>query len=475
MNGDGADREELLRQFESIISGAGLGDLEGLAEVLSLVVDRQSPGGRRPHLRRPPRNDLAIYRVRVDLEGARPPIWRRLDLRSDLHLDSVHRVLQASFDWLDYHLYRFSIGGGPFEPDSELFLCPFDIAEGEDDGVPDSDVRLDEVIQDPGDVLDYVYDYGDSWELKIRLEEVLPPGDEPPAAVCIDGRRAAPPEDCGGLTDEHRLAEVLDDPAHFDLDQINQSLRDPFLVLRQLGVPARLVEMATQLRMTDAGDDLVVRLLGLTTPGAEPSREEKTAALGAFVWFLDRAGEEGFALTDAGYLKPADVEAACEVVPAMGTWIGKNNREINASPLLAFRESLQSLGLFRKYKGRLLRTRAGDRAAGDPDRLWDHLVGRLASGRSGFDQDGRLLILVHAATSSDGSLDMEKVGQTLSHLGWVRSDGEPLGRYAAYQVSHNPLNVLDNVTDTRVVSYGERRLSAQAIALARQALIGSGK
>ncbi|MFP3883601.1 MAG: IS1096 element passenger TnpR family protein [Actinomycetota bacterium] len=80
--------EDQLRRFESIV--AGLDDLR-----------EQEP---RPRLRRPPRDDVAVYRVRVDLDGARPPIWRRLDLRSDITLDVVHKVLQASFGWLDYHL-----------------------------------------------------------------------------------------------------------------------------------------------------------------------------------------------------------------------------------------------------------------------------------------------------------------------------------------------------------------------------------
>ncbi|WP_264072478.1 plasmid pRiA4b ORF-3 family protein [Mycolicibacterium pulveris] len=60
----------------------------------------------RPELRRPPRDELAVYRVRVDLDQARPPIWRRLDLRSDVTLDVPHQVLQAAFSWLDYHLHR---------------------------------------------------------------------------------------------------------------------------------------------------------------------------------------------------------------------------------------------------------------------------------------------------------------------------------------------------------------------------------
>ncbi|THJ07471.1 plasmid pRiA4b ORF-3 family protein, partial [Nocardioides sp.] len=51
-----------------------------------------------PHLRHPKRDEPVIFRVRVDLNDAHPPIWRRLDLRSDLTLAAVHQVLQTAYD-----------------------------------------------------------------------------------------------------------------------------------------------------------------------------------------------------------------------------------------------------------------------------------------------------------------------------------------------------------------------------------------
>ena len=107
-----------------------------------------------------------------------------------------------------------------------MFLCPYDVEEGEDDGIPAKDVTLDETLSEPGDVLRYCYDYGDSWDLRIALESVRPFDESAPVAVCINGRRAAPPEDCGGLRDAGDLAEVLEDPTHFDADEINRLL-DP--------------------------------------------------------------------------------------------------------------------------------------------------------------------------------------------------------------------------------------------------------
>ncbi len=472
MSGNDDEQAALLRQFEAAISGMELADLRELAGNLSLVGERIVRQPSRPELRRPPRAEVVSYRVRVDLDRSVPPIWRRIDLRSDLTLDVVHQVLQSAFDWTDSHLHRFALGGDPFAPGSQVFLCPFDVEEGEpddDEGIPACDVRLDEVLQEPGDVLRYLYDYGDSWELFIGLEQVLPRPADAPAAVCVDGRRAAPPEDCGSLRTAEELAQVLDDPAHFDLAETNQALCEPYFVLREYGVDQRLLDLLNRLRYTDVGDDLASRMLALVSEPTELPAEELRPALAAHRWFLDRAKGGGIELTSAGYLKPVDVEAACAVVPTMGDWIGKNNRESHAAPLLEFRESLQSMGLLRKYKGTLLLTRAGAAAQRDPSKLWAHLASRLVSEKPhDFATVAGLLVLAYAATSAGRELPVRRIAAALSELGWQHRDGRALDGYEIYRL--DVFSALANVSE-RPAKFSDRdRVSPAAAALARAAL-----
>src|SRR5699024_11726143 len=80
----------------------------------------------RPEHRRGAPAPPQVLTVRVDLSAATPPIWRRLELRTELTLKDVHEVLQTAFAWAGYHLWRFSAGGGPFDRSSQLFLCEFD-------------------------------------------------------------------------------------------------------------------------------------------------------------------------------------------------------------------------------------------------------------------------------------------------------------------------------------------------------------
>ena len=151
----------------------------------------------RPSRRRPRRDQPVGLVVRIDLVSARPATWRRVELPSTLMLDEVHELLQLLFGWTDSHLHRFALGASVWDRDAELFLCPYDVEEGEDDGLPTSAVRLDEVLGEVGDKLRYVYDYGDDWMLVLKLERV--DAAPPPRARVTGGRRGAPPDDYGGI------------------------------------------------------------------------------------------------------------------------------------------------------------------------------------------------------------------------------------------------------------------------------------
>jgi Plasmid pRiA4b ORF-3-like protein len=167
-----------------------------------------------PSRRRPRRLDVVTYRVRIDLQGTKPPLWRRLELASDLLLNDLHDVIQVAFGWTDSHLHRFSCGPEYYSHDTEYYLCPFEVEEGEI-GVPEDRVRLDEVLVEVGDKLFYTYDFGDDWQHTIRLEAIVCHKGPAPRAVCTAGRRSGPAEDCGGVYG-YELITAATDPTHAD-------------------------------------------------------------------------------------------------------------------------------------------------------------------------------------------------------------------------------------------------------------------
>jgi hypothetical protein len=47
----------------------------------------------------------------VTLDGIRPSIWRRIQVRRDITLFKLYKILQVVMGWQDYHLHQFVING----------------------------------------------------------------------------------------------------------------------------------------------------------------------------------------------------------------------------------------------------------------------------------------------------------------------------------------------------------------------------
>src|SRR5207344_3292033 len=60
----------------------------------------------------------------------------------------------------------------------------------------------------------YTYDFGDDWEHDVLVEKVLDRDSTISYPRCTGGRRAAPPEDCGGIWGYADLTQTLTDPTH---------------------------------------------------------------------------------------------------------------------------------------------------------------------------------------------------------------------------------------------------------------------
>ncbi|HEY8720667.1 plasmid pRiA4b ORF-3 family protein [Pengzhenrongella sp.] len=427
------------------------------------------------------RPEVVTYRVRVDLDDSEPPIWRRVEVASDLRLNDLHTVLQVAMGWTDSHLHEFALGDSRRDPRIERFATAEDLADG-DTGVPESEVRLDEVLRNEGDSLMYTYDFGDGWEHTLRLDAVLARPDDAPRARCTDGRRACPPEDCGGIGGYLELLDAARDDVgglgsmaaeRFDVEEVNElfalwttSAGTPGAIASRglsgvvpdgppssIGVAHLPGPVAELLDRADGPGRLT--LLGLITrAGLDAAVLIDTRAaermVRPFVGLVQHVGEAGVALTAAGYLKPPDVRAVAEVLGVADEWFGALNRENQTYPVLAAREAAQHLGLLRAAKGRLHATRAGMRLADDPVGLWRHIAARLPLGRAPYERDAGLIELLATAAAAVGGAggfetevraggvegamedlataesDAVAHAAVMSAIGWTRADGTPL-------------------------------------------------
>jgi hypothetical protein len=68
----------------------------------------------------------------------------------------------------------------------------------------------------------YVYDFGDDWHHKIYFEGIKPAEAGVTYPRCIKGKRACPPEDCGGAWRYPELLAILADPKHEEHDSMKE-------------------------------------------------------------------------------------------------------------------------------------------------------------------------------------------------------------------------------------------------------------
>ncbi|CAN7737717.1 plasmid pRiA4b ORF-3 family protein [Paraburkholderia hospita] len=177
---------------------------------------------------------VPVYQLHIELKYLKPAVWRRVLVPASIKLPKLHVVLLWAMGWDGGHLHEFVFGDTNY-------------------GVPDADFPSDPPMLNEARVslakalgalksFTYIYDFGDNWQHRVKVEKVLSADPELRLPICLDGRNACPPEDVGGVPgyiefldaiidpahEEHQL--LLDwcggsfDPAAFDLQDVNERL-----------------------------------------------------------------------------------------------------------------------------------------------------------------------------------------------------------------------------------------------------------
>jgi hypothetical protein len=152
-----------------------------------------------------------IYQFKITLQGSKPPIWRRIQVPEIYSFWDLHVAIQDAFGWQDYHLHEFEI----LDPNSKR-----KVRIGFPDDAFGEDILLNwkEKISDyftlDNKKSNYTYDFGDDWEHMIVLEKILTSETNTKYPKCTGGKRACPPEDCGGIGGYEGFLEAIKNPKH---------------------------------------------------------------------------------------------------------------------------------------------------------------------------------------------------------------------------------------------------------------------
>ena len=194
----------------------------------------------------------SIYQIKVTLNDSKPPIWRRVLVPDTITLHQLHTILQIVMGWTNSHLHQFII-------DNEFYGEPDEEDGYSEDLKNEKRYRLNQFVERKGFKFIYEYDFGDSWEHTVHVEAILPVdpstrlrqsgGGKYP--VCLDGKRACPLEDIGGVWGYDDFLKIIHDPKHPEHNDVMEELGDDFdpeffaiedvnLGLRQFAARARM-------------------------------------------------------------------------------------------------------------------------------------------------------------------------------------------------------------------------------------------
>lgn len=157
--------------------------------------------------------------LKVVLNDAPLPIWRRIIVRGDMPLNFLHSVLQVVMGWSESHLYMFENGDERYGV--------IDSEEPIEGLLDDRRYSVDSVMNEEGDELIYRYDFGDDWTHTLFLEEIVEMAADGEAeefswASCTHGRRACPPEDVGGVIGYANFLDAYEDDEHDEYVEMHE-------------------------------------------------------------------------------------------------------------------------------------------------------------------------------------------------------------------------------------------------------------
>ena len=160
--------------------------------------------------------EKSIYQFRIDLDDIRPPIWRRILIPGTYTMRDLHQAIQDVMGWEDYHLHQFMVAD-PFT--------------GQPITMENHDEET-EIIEDWFTMEtprgSYTYDFGDNWEHIIKLEGIISQDKGATYPQCIKGKRACPPEDCGGVWGYQEILDILTDPKHEEYEETVEWMGEDF-------------------------------------------------------------------------------------------------------------------------------------------------------------------------------------------------------------------------------------------------------
>lgn len=163
----------------------------------------------------------SIYQIKVTLNDSKLPIWRRFLVPASISLHQLHTILQIVMGWTNSHLHQFII-------DDEYYGEPEEEEGYSEDLMNEKRYRLNQFVSGKGFKFTYEYDFGDGWDHTVHVEAILPIRKGTQYPICLEGKRACPPEDIGGVEGYDDLLNIFSNPKHPEHEELIEEFGEDF-------------------------------------------------------------------------------------------------------------------------------------------------------------------------------------------------------------------------------------------------------
>lgn len=158
-----------------------------------------------------PRSRVYKYTLYVTLKGAKPKIYRKFNVPSNITLRHLSELIIELMGWSNEHLNQFRKGDNYYEPAYQR--------DGEDDfftgwgracHYDQEEYTISDVLSEKNKSIEWEYDFGDSWCHDVRLSSIGDYKENEPLVSFVKGERQCPPENCGGIWGYEDLLALYD-------------------------------------------------------------------------------------------------------------------------------------------------------------------------------------------------------------------------------------------------------------------------
>jgi hypothetical protein len=194
-----------------------------------------------------------IYQFYAELDDYKPKMWRRFQVMNNITMARLGYIVMTLFEMQASHLFCFEVPfsenfrvcvGDRFGNEAnsmavdilnehpELNAIHIELPNEDDLAIPGqrtmnaAETLVKHVVDHTGEALTFSYDYGDGWEIKLVLEQIIEdkalPGKELPRVLAGEGYGIV--EDCGGAGGLEDIAKAFKKKKGKQYDEYRQWL-----------------------------------------------------------------------------------------------------------------------------------------------------------------------------------------------------------------------------------------------------------